>query len=120
MSLELLEPILAEVKVEEVQPAESPPEEQEEDELDFSAFDSFPFPAGPSSSRGRGGSALGSGSLPGGDSHRPPVRNYRAQSSTSRGVSRRHGGRAPSSSCSVPGRRNRLASLLGIDLMYSG
>ena len=39
--MEILEPILAEVKVEEVQAVESPPEEQGE-ELDFLAFDLYP------------------------------------------------------------------------------
>ena len=49
--LEILETILAEVKVEEVEAAESLLEEQGE-ELDLSAFNSYPFPVDPLSSQG--------------------------------------------------------------------
>ena len=64
VSSEILEPILTGVKVEEVQAEESPPGEEE---LDSLAFNSYPFPVEPLSSRPQGGSILGSTSLHGGD-----------------------------------------------------
>lgn len=115
--LEILEFVMAKVKAEDMQAAEASQKEREE--LDFSAFDMYPFPTEPPSSQAGGGDSIfDRRSSRWGYPRRHSVRRYMSQSSRSQGTSRRHGDSAPSTSRSAPGRRNRLARLLGMDSMY--